>query len=66
MGVLRTYQYNGTLELNNNLADRSIMTLAIRCENYLSEDIHNITKNEGMIYSFFLLVKNNWQSTING
>ncbi len=50
---LKAYLYDGTLELDNNLVEGSIRTLAIGRKNYLFAGSHDAAKNAAMFYSFF-------------
>lgn len=50
---LRAYLYDGELEIDNNLIENSIRTLAIGRKNYLFAGSHNGAKSAAMFYSFF-------------
>lgn len=50
---LRAYLYDGALEIDNNLIENSIRTLAIGRKNYLFAGSHNGAKSAAMFYSFF-------------
>lgn len=56
---LRAYLYDGALEIDNNLIENSIRTLAIGRKNYLFAGSHNGAKSAAMFYSFFGTCKKN-------
>lgn len=50
---IRAYLYDGALQIDNNLIENSIRTLAIGRKNYLFAGSHNGGKSAAMFYSFF-------------
>lgn len=50
---LRAYLYDGALEIDNNLIENSIRTLAIGRKNYLFAGSHNGAKSAAIFYTFF-------------
>jgi transposase len=50
---IRAYLFDGTLQIDNNLIENSIRTLAIGRKNYLFAGSHNGAKSAAMFYSFF-------------
>lgn len=54
---LIAYQYDGELEIDNNLIENSIRPLALGRKNYLFAGNHNAAKNIGVFYSVFITCK---------
>lgn len=50
---LKAYLYDGTLEIDNNLVEGSIRTLAIGRKNYLFAGSHDAAKIAAIFYTFF-------------
>ncbi len=50
---IRAYLFDGALQIDNNLIENSIRTLAIGRKNYLFAGSHNGAKSAAMFYSFF-------------
>jgi len=54
---LSAYLYDGTLEIDNNLIENAIRTLALGRKNYLFAGSHEAARRAAAIYSFFAMCK---------
>jgi transposase len=50
---LQNYLKDGILEIDSNLIENAIRSLAIGCKNYLFAGNHGASENMAMLYSFF-------------